>query len=90
MVLRERREASGSAKVCPRRAGSGCFRPQTGVDTPIGAPKLELLSQAIWERAQRLGVDLMKPRDDVALGRGHAVLPFMVGGGSVLGALAAP
>jgi hypothetical protein len=68
----------------------GVFAPQTGVDTPIGAPKLELLSQAIWERAQRLGVDPMKLRDDVMLGRGHAVLPFMVGGGSVLGALAAP
>ena len=50
----------------------GTYAPQTGVDTPVGAPKLELLSQAIWERAQKLGIDPERLRDDVLLGKGHA------------------
>jgi hypothetical protein len=51
----------------------GLFSPQTGVDTPIGAPKLELLAQRIWERAHQLGVDPRLLRDQVLQGQQHAV-----------------
>lgn len=50
----------------------GTFAHLTGVDTPIGAPKLELLAQRIWERAQKLGIDPRKLRDDVLTGKAHA------------------
>jgi hypothetical protein len=51
----------------------GTYAPQTGVDTPIGAPKLELLAQMIWERAAKLGIDPKKLRDDVLQGKEHAL-----------------
>jgi hypothetical protein len=50
----------------------GTFAHATGVDTPIGATKLELLAQRIWERAQKLGIDPKKLRDDVLTGKAHA------------------
>jgi hypothetical protein len=50
----------------------GTFAPQTGVETAIGAPKLELLAQKIWERAKELGIDPKKLRDDVLTGKAHA------------------
>ena len=50
------------------------FAPQTGVDTPIGAPKLELLAQRIWERAQKLGIDPKQLRDDVLTGEARTQL----------------
>jgi hypothetical protein len=67
----------------------GVYAPQTGVETAVGAPKLELLAQAIWERAQRLGIDPRKLRDDVLTGKGHAnwLLPT-AGGVFGMGALA--
>lgn len=34
----------------------GAFSPQTGVTTPIGAPKLELIADQVVEAAQRMGV----------------------------------
>jgi hypothetical protein len=51
----------------------GTFAPQTGVRTGIGAGKLELLSQNIWERAKKLGLDPGRLRDDVMLGKEHAL-----------------
>ena len=57
----------------------GTFAPQTGVRTGIGAGKLELLSQQIWERAARLGIDPMKLRDDVLMGKEHALLALGIG-----------
>lgn len=65
----------------------GAYAPQTGVKTTIGAPKLELLSQRIWDRAKDLGVDPKKLRDDVLLGKEHAVLPLMGAGGLGAGAM---
>lgn len=61
----------------------GLYGPQTGVKTAVGAPKLELLSQLIWERAHRLGIDPAKLRDDVLTGKGHAtwLLPAITAGG---------
>jgi hypothetical protein len=72
----------------------GAFAPQTGVDTAIGAPKLELLAKRIWERAHngkwptKTGnVDPYWLRDQVLLGREHAIWPMMMGAG--LGGLVA-
>jgi hypothetical protein len=66
----------------------GVFAPQTGVKTAVGAPKLELLSQLIWERAQRLGIDPRVLRDQVLTGKGHAALVGGLGGTLGMGALA--
>ena len=63
----------------------GLYAPQTGVDTPIGAGKLELLARRIWERAQRLGVDPRWLRDQVLLGKEHALWPLILGGGAAAG-----
>ena len=52
----------------------GTYGPQTGVKTKIGAGKLELLSKAIWERAQKLGVDPKVLRDQVLRGEQHSEL----------------
>jgi hypothetical protein len=52
----------------------GTYAPQTGVDTKIGAGKLELLSQNIWERARKLGIDPKVLRDEVLRGQNHSEL----------------
>jgi hypothetical protein len=49
-------------------AGSGA----TGVTSPIGAPKLELLSQQIGKAAQRMGVTPEVARDMIIQGKAHA------------------
>jgi len=45
---------------------------QTGVTTPIGAPKIELLANKIAETAHRLGVPLDRARDMVLMGEAYA------------------
>jgi len=67
----------------------GLYAPQTGVDTPIGAPKLELLSQMIWERAKKLGIDPAVLRDQVLQGKNHAAWLVPGAGAGVMGGLAA-
>lgn len=57
----------------------------TGVDSPIGAPKLELLSQQIAKAANRMGVSPETARDQIFLGQAHAgfidpQLLWMLGG----------
>jgi hypothetical protein len=65
----------------------GAYAPQTGVKTTIGAPKLELIAQRIWERAKQLGVDPRQLRDDVLQGKAHAT--WLLGGaGAAMGGLA--
>ena len=63
----------------------GTYAPQTGVDTAIGAGKLELISQAIWDRAKKLGIDPRVLRDQVLRGKAHATLA----GGGTIGGVAA-
>ncbi len=59
----------------------GLMAPQTGVDTLIGAPKLELLAKRIWERAMQKGIDPKVMRDYVLRGAAHASLgPESLGG----------
>lgn len=50
----------------------GTFAKQTGVDTPIGAPKLELLAQQIEKAAKRMNVSPETARDMILMGKGHA------------------
>jgi hypothetical protein len=50
----------------------GTFSGQTGVTTPIGAPKIELLADKIAETANRLGVSIAKARDLVLTGQEYA------------------
>lgn len=49
-------------------AGSGA----TGVTSPIGAPKLELLAMQINKAAQRLGITPEEARDRIIRGQAHA------------------
>lgn len=49
----------------------GLYAPQTGVKTPVGAPKLELLAQRIANKAGREGVSPETMRDLVLMGRQH-------------------
>lgn len=44
----------------------------TGVDSPIGAPKLEMLSTQIGKAAKRLGVSPETARDMILMGQQHA------------------
>ena len=57
----------------------GAYAPQTGVKTAIGAPKLELISQRMWERARELGVNPQDFRDRVLLGKEHSFLSPAMG-----------
>lgn len=65
-------------------AGSGA----TGVTSPIGAPKLELLSQQIAKAANRMGVSPETARDLILSGKAHAgfarpdMLPWLAGAGA--------
>jgi hypothetical protein len=47
----------------------GAFSPQTGVTTPIGAPKLEMIAGQIMNTAKRLGVSPTTARDMVLTGK---------------------
>jgi hypothetical protein len=42
------------------------------VGCTIGVPKLELLAQRIWDRAQKLGIPPDLFRDQVLTGKAHA------------------
>ena len=50
----------------------GAFSPQTGVESPIGAPKLEMLSMKIMEAAKRLNVSPEQARDLILKGEAYA------------------
>lgn len=54
----------------------------TGVTSPIGAPKLELLAQQIGKTARRLNVSPEQARDMVLMGKTHAGVadPALLGG----------
>ena len=61
----------------------GLFSPQSGVDTPIGAPKLELLAAEIERLALQSGVDPAQLRDaillgEAGLGNNPAMLPGLL------------
>jgi hypothetical protein len=63
---------SGLESVPAQARAWGAFSPQTGVESPIGAPKLELLSIKIMEAADRYGVSPEQARDMILKGEGYA------------------
>jgi hypothetical protein len=65
-------EPLGLESVPAQARAWGTFSGQTGVTTPIGAPKLELIADKIAETARRLGVSLEKARDLVLTGEAYA------------------
>lgn len=63
---------AGLESVPAQALAWGTFAKQTGVDTPVGAPKLELLAQQIEKAARREGVPPEVMRDRVLMGQAHA------------------
>jgi len=63
---------SGLESVPAQAVVWGAGSNATGVTSPIGAPKLELLAQQIGETAKRLGVSPETARDLVITGKAHA------------------
>ena len=49
----------------------GLYSPQTGVDTPVGVPKLEILAQMIADRAKERGISIEQARDEVLMGQDY-------------------
>lgn len=73
----------------------GSMGAQTGVKTPVGAPKLEILADQIAAAAKREGVDPLKMRDDILSGKKIAgnvdpQLLALILGGSAAAAATAP
>ena len=50
----------------------GAFAPQTGVESPIGSPKLELWANKIIDSANKLGIPPEVMRDQILLGKDYA------------------
>lgn len=86
-------EQAGYNPVQAQGVGWGLFAPQTGVKTPVAAPKLELLADQIVVAARRMGVTPEKARDMILMGEAHAgnidpaLLPYLalLGGGALAG-----
>lgn len=72
----------------------GAFSKQTGVDTPVGMPKLEILADLIGKTAQKRGMDPKVLRDQYLMGNASvgAIDPQLLRwlGGTAVGAAAAP
>jgi hypothetical protein len=68
-------QQAGLEAVPAQATAWGLFSPQTGVDTPIGQPKLEIISDLIAEKAAATGVSPEMLRDQVLLG--EADLTFL-------------
>lgn len=65
------REA-GMEAVPAQATAWGLYAPATGVDTPIGQPKLEILADLTERTAQRLNIPIERARDMVLLGEAQA------------------
>jgi len=65
-------EPLGLLSVPAQARAWGVFAPQTGVETAIGAPKLELWSEQIMRRAKELGMQPETVRDLILMGKQHA------------------
>jgi len=65
-------KASGLESVPAQAVAWGAGSHATGITSPIGAPKLELLAQQIEKTAQRLKVSPETARDLVIAGKAHA------------------
>jgi hypothetical protein len=78
-------EPTGIEAVPAQALTWGTFAPQTGVRTGIGAGKLELIAQNVWERAKKLGIDPKALLDQVLRGENHATW-LVPGAGAAVGA----
>jgi hypothetical protein len=63
---------AGLEAVPAQATAWGLYSPSTGVDTPIGQPKLEILSDLIERTSKRLNVPIEQARDMVLLGEAQA------------------
>lgn len=61
----------------------GLMAPQTGVDTAIGAPKLELLADRIMQRSKETGIPPDVLRDRILMGGAHAAVAAPVAAGAL-------
>lgn len=80
-------------EAVPAQASAwGLFAPQTGVETVVGAPKLEILADLIMRTSRRLNISPERARDMVLMGEAQAgridptLLAAMGGGGTALAA----
>jgi len=62
--------ALGLESVPAQARAWGTFSPATGVDTPVGAPKLELIAQKIMQTARQTGKSPEEVRDAYLMGTG--------------------
>ena len=72
-------DQAGMNPVGMQGVGWTLFGPQTGVDTALGAPKLELQAQQIARRARETGKSPEQVRDEGLQGLEHWLVP-LVGG----------
>ena len=79
-------EPSGYEAVPAQAINWGLYAPQTGVETLIGAGKLELLARRIMDKAKRTGENPYDLRDRVLKGQAFATAAGagVLGAGSVL------
>lgn len=77
----------GVQEVPAQALAWGAFSRATGVDTPVGAPKLELLARAIMRRAAELNLDPRYVRDEVLAGRMRLAVPVAGAGAAGAGLL---
>jgi hypothetical protein len=79
-------EPSGYEAVPAQAINWGLYAPQTGVETRIGAGKLELLARRIMDKAKRTGENPYDLRDRVLKGQAFATTAGagVLGAGSVL------
>lgn len=70
---REKVAGEAGLESVPAQARTwGLFSPQTGVTTPIGKPKLEMIADKIMETARRLNISPEEARDLVLTGKTYA------------------
>ena len=79
-------EPSGFEAVPAQAINWGLYAPQTGVETLIGAGKLELLARRIMDKARRTGENPYDLRDRVLKGQAFATAAGagVLGAGSIL------
>jgi hypothetical protein len=79
-------EPSGLEAVPAQAINWGLYAPQTGVETLIGAGKLELLARRIMDKARRTGENPYDLRDRVLKGQAFATAAGagVLGAGSIL------
>jgi hypothetical protein len=63
---------AGMESVPAQATAWGLYSPATGVETPVGQPKLEILSDLIEKTSSRLNVPIERARDMVLLGEAQA------------------